>query len=473
MLDKIKSLFGPQDMTVGKPWSCLMKFIIPMLIGNIAQMLLTTFDRVIVGKYFGDPGIGAVGASMPILNIFLVFFMAVGTGVTVMVAQYYGAKDFERLGKTVGNTITLMAIISVVVTAIAVPLTGPILRALDTAPELFDYAYEYLVILFAGCFTVGFYNSFTGVLRGIGSSIFPLIVLLCSVAVNAVLDVLFVAPWGLNLGIAGAAYATCIAQIGAAVACMLRVFRFKHLFTLNKSKMRLDKIIVKQITRLGLPTGISMAVMFATNLITQPYMMRMGYEVVAAMVATMSVDGFAVMPSQAFSMGVSTYTGQNIGAGKQERLRPGMFATLKSSLLVTTVMLAAILIFGRQVLGLFTKTPKLIEMGMGFIYIMIPGYYILAINMTLQGVMRGAGDSIGTMWLSVLTNVIVRVPAIIIIINLTKSEELPGGDPNSIFYGMLIAMSVGLISSLIYYRIGRWKTKAIVKAPVAPEPVLE
>ena len=461
----IKSLFGAQDMTVGKPSSCLLKFIIPMLIGNIAQLLLTTFDRVIVGSILGDAALGAVGASMPVLNIFMVFFMAVGGGVTVMVSQYFGAKDLSNLGKTVGNTVMLMFFISIIVTAVAVPLTGPILRAIDTADELYGLAYDYLFILFCGCATIGFYNIFTGVLRGVGVAIFPLIVLLGSVAVNAVLDVWFVAPWGLDMGIKGAAYATVIAQFGAAVACMIKVFRYKHMFVINKETLKPNAAIIKQITRIGLPSGIQMAIMFLSNLILQPYIMRMGYQVMAAMTATMSIDGFAILPSQAFSMGVSTYTGQNIGAGKHDRLRQGMISTLRTSLGVSVVMVGILLVFGRQALGLFTQTEELIDMGMSFVYVMVPAYFLASLNMTLTGVMRGAGDALGTMWMSVLTNVILKIPLTILLIKLTISEIFPGGDPKSTFYGMLISMVVGFIITVIYYRVGRWKTKAVVKTP--------
>jgi len=465
-MEKIKSLFAQQDMTIGKPSSCLLKFIIPMLIGNIAQLLLTTFDSAIVGSIMGDAALGAVGASMPILNIFMVFFMAVGSGVTVMVSQFFGARDKENLSKTVGNTVTLMIIISIVVTSVAVPLTGSILKLLDTAPELYDLAYDYVIILFCGCATIGFYNIFTGILRGIGVSIFPLIVLLGSVVLNGFLDVWFVLPkesGGLGLGIAGAAYATVIAQLGAAVACMIKAMRYKETFVINKESMKLSKAIVKQIARLGLPSGVQMAIMSLSNMFIQPYIMRMGYQVMAAMTATMRVDGFALLPSQAFSMGVSTYTGQNIGAGKEERLKPGMWATLRTSLIVSAIMIAAMLLFGRNVLGLFTKTDEIIDMSMSFIYTMLPVYFLAAINMTLMGVMRGAGDSIGTMWISVLMNVIIKLPATILIIHLTMNEIFPNGNPKSTFYGMLVSMAFGFTITIIYYRLGKWKNKSVVK----------
>jgi Na+-driven multidrug efflux pump len=179
----------------------------------------------------------------------------------------------------------------------------------------------------------------------------------------------------------------------------------------------------------------------------------------------MRVDSFALLPSQAFSMGVSTYTGQNIGAGKDERLKPGMYATLRTSLIVSAVMITAMLLFGRNVLGLFTQTTEVIDMSMGFIYTMLPVYFLAAINMTLMGVMRGAGDSIGTMWISVLMNVIIKLPATILIIHLTMNEIFPNGNPRSTFYGMLVSMAFGFTITIIYYRLGKWKNKSVVKAP--------
>lgn len=471
MKEKFKSLFGTQDMTIGKPSSCLLKFIIPMLIGNIAQMLLITFDRAIVGHFIGDAALGAVGASMPVLNIFMVFFMAIGSGVTIIVAQYFGAKDFDNLSKVVGNTLMLLICIAIIVTSVATPLTGPLLRAIDTAPELYVLAYNYLFIMFCGCATTGCYNITAGILRGVGSAIYPLIVLLCSVVLNAILVVLFVAPWGLDLGIKGAACATLIAQFGSAIACLTKVLISKHLFVITKKSLRPNSLIMKQIVRIGLPSGIQMAIMFLSNLILQPYIMRMGYQVMAAMTATMSVDGFAVLPSQAFSMGISTYTGQNIGAGKRERLKPGMFATLRTSIGVTAIMVCALLVFGRPVLGLFTQTKSLIDMGMSFIYVMVPAYLLMSVNMTFNGIMRGAGDAVGTMWMSVLTNVILKIPLTILLINLSKTEILPGGEPKSMFYGMLCSMIVGTSVTLIYYRIGRWKTKSVIRTPI--EPIME
>jgi len=464
---KKRSLFGAQDMTTGSAFSCLAWFALPMLISNIAQQLYSTADASIVGRYLGDDALGAVGASMPIQNLFLVFLMAVGSGVTIMVSQYFGAKDKEKLGVSIGNALTLMIILSVIMTAVSVPLTGPILRLTKTSPQMYDMAYQYLFIMFCGTAASGFYNVMSGILRGLGDSIFPLIVLLGAVVINIGLDIWFVAPWGLDMGIAGAALATIASQIFSAVACTVRVLRMKQNFVINKESMKLQGPVVKQIVRLGLPTGVQMAVMFLSNIVMQPFIMAMTtptVNVFAAMTATMRVDGFAVMPCQAFSMAVSTYTGQNIGAGKLDRLKKGSTTTLVMSMGFSLIMVAAMLIWGPYVFSLFTETPELIAMSMGFIRVMIPAYIVMSVNMTFNGIMRGAGDSIGTMVISLLINVFLKIPITLVLIYGSKSEMYPNGHPNSMMQGMVICMAIGCVITLIYYKVGKWRDKAVVRA---------
>ncbi|MDR1217835.1 MAG: MATE family efflux transporter [Oscillospiraceae bacterium] len=503
MMQKIKSLFGSQDMTEGSIPVGLLKFSIPLLIGSIAQMLYTAADRMIVGRFIegfaengdklSDIALGAVGVSMPILNIFLVLFMAIGGGVMTMVSQYYGAKDKENLGLTIGNSITLVALSCVLVTAVATPLTGPMLKLLNTnaQPLMERMAYDYLFILFLGTTGGGFYNVFSGVLRGLGDSVFPLLVLLGTVALNIVLDILCVAPWGLNMGVAGAAWATIVSQILSAIACMIRILRPKGAYSITRQSLRLHSATVRQIARLGIPSGIQMAIMFVSNLIVQPFLMdmsamvmdplkndwiQMGSLALPSLTATQSVDGFALMPSQAFSMAAGTFTGQNIGAGRMDRVKSGSKTVFFMCLGFSVVMVTAMQIFGRSMFRLFTDTELLVSLCRYYILIMIPAYLIMTVNMTYQGVMRGAGDAVGTMWISILINVIFKLPLTLLIIHLTKGTTLnlkvngvdtpvvwPNGSPASMFYAMLICVFIGMFMTLVYYRRGSWKTKYVVK----------
>lgn len=467
MLKKFISLFGAQDMTVGKPLICLLKFSVPLLIGNIAQMLYFLIDSIVVGKFMGDPALAAIGVSAPIQNLFLVFFMAIGTGVTIMVSQYFGAKDYGSLGDSVGNSITLIAVVSVLITVVATPLSAAMLSATNVPENIFDMARIYLEILFIGTAANGFYNVLSGILRGLGESVYPLIVLIIAVALNTGLELLFVAVF--RWGMAGAAWATVIAQTFSAVACLWKIMRMRTVVQIKLRMLKLKKSIVKNIVRLGVPTGISMGIMFFSSIIVQSLINSMGSLVSTTITALMRIDGFAVLPSQTFSMSASTFTGQNIGAGKLERVRQGTWTVFWMCLIFTVVMVAAILIFGRHMFGLFTSTKEVIDMGMGFIHIMAFAYIAMVVNNVFMGVMRGAGDSMGPMWISIGVNVVLRVPLSYIIAYFTRSQVHPNGNPDSLFWSLFAAMIVGAIITIFYYRRGKWRSKSIVR-PRSEEP---
>ena len=456
---RLSALFQAQDMTVGKPLVCLLKFSIPMLIGNIAQMLYSTVDSIVVGKYLGDAALSAIGASGPLQNLFLVVFMAIGAGVGVMVSQYYGAKEVENLGNSIGNAITLIFLFSLGITAIATPLTPALLRLLNTPVETFDMAKAYLVILFIGAAGNGFYNVLSGVLRGLGEALFPFIVLVCTSLLNVGLDIWFVAD--LNMGIGGAALATIISQILSSIVCLIKILTMRRTVTITVKMLRLRKRIVKQIFRLGIPSGISMGVMFIGTLFVQSLINRMGYLVTAAITAMIRLDGFAILPSQSFSMAAATFTGQNVGANRDDRVKQGTKTVMTICFTFTAVMVVCMHLFGRHLIRLFTDTDLVINMCMSFIRILTPGYLIMVISNCLFGVMRGAGDTLGPMWISLMGNVGLRIPFAYLLASLTVSAAYPAGNPTSIFFSMLIQMGIVAVVTIIYFRKGKWKGKAI------------
>ena len=265
MLAKFKSLFGAQDMTVGKPLKCLLLFSIPLLIGNVAQLLYSTVDSIVVGRYIGDAALSAIGVTSPILNLFLVLFIAIGSGVMVMVSQYFGAREYDNLKNSIGNSITLIAAVSVVLTALGLTCARWMLRVTAVPPESFEMSYSYLFICFAGVAGNGFYNIMSGVLRGMGESVFPLLVLLGTTVLNIILDILFVA--GLHMGIAGAALATVIGQSLSAVVCLLKVVLSRTHFTLTWKSLKLRREVVGTICRLGIPNGLAQAIMWFSTIV--------------------------------------------------------------------------------------------------------------------------------------------------------------------------------------------------------------
>ena len=452
-------------MTVGSPFSCLLKFAVPLLIGNLAQLMYLTVDAIIVGRYVGDIALSAVGAAMPPYNFFLALFMGIGSGVTIMVSQYFGAKDYDNLGLSIGNSITLVAVSSILITAIATPLTSSMLRLVDTPPESFDMAAKFLTILFIGAVGNGFYNVLSSILRGMGESVFPLLVLIGTVFLNMILSLTFIV--GLGIGVTGAAWSTVIAQAVSSVICLIKIMTMRNVVKIHLSMLRPIARVTKQLISLGGPNAVSMGLMFASTVFVQSIVNQMGYMVVTAITVMQRLDAFAVIPSQTFQIVAGTFTGQNIGAGNMARVKQGSKTVLFISVIVTILMVSCMLLFGRHLLGLFTKTESIIVMGMTFITILTPAYVAMSFSGSWMGIMRGAGDAVGPMWISLVNNVILRVPLSYLIAHLTKSAANPHGDPSSIFLAMLIAMIAGCVITIIYYRAGKWRGKSLIGQPPA------
>ncbi len=461
MWQKFKALFGAQDMTTGSPSKALLRFALPMLLGNIAQLLYSTVDSIIVGKYVGDLALGAIGVSGPIVNMFLILFMAIGTGVTVMVSQYFGAKDYDKLGNSIGNSITLILIAVVIITAAGIPLSAPLLRVTNTTADIFDMAHAYLVIMFIGAFGNGFYNIISGVLRGLGESVYPLLVLVGTTIVNIVLDLLFVCTF--EMGVAGAAWATIIAQTLSALSCLVKLFSMKDIVKLRPEMLKPQKFYTKKIIVLGLPSGVAQGILFVSILFVQSLINSMGSMVVATTTAVMRVDSFAMLPCQTFSMAASTFTGQNMGANRMDRVRQGTKAVVTMSLITSVVLVIVLLLGGKYALGWFTETQSVIDLGYRMICIMTGAYIVMAFMQCFSGVMRGAGDTMATMWITICINVVVRIPTAYILAHFTKSAEWPTGSPDAIYGSMIVAWVVGAIITIAYYCTGKWKKKALVQ----------
>ena len=320
-MERLKKLFAAVDMTDGRPWEKILLFTFPMLLGNIAQQLYNTVDSVVVGKYIGDNALAAVGSAGPIFNLLLVLFIGISTGATIMVSQYFGARKREELSKTIGNCIVLTAIASVFIMIVATLASRPLLILLDTPESILDWCTSYLQILFIGIAGLAYYNILCGVLRGLGDSVSALLYLVVASLLNIVLDILFVAK--LNMGVAGVALATVIAQAVSAVLCVRKLMKMKDLFDFKLKYFKLDKEIAWNVIRLGLPSGITQAIMSMAMILVQALTNSFGEQFIAANVIIMRVDGFAMLPNFSFGTAMTTYAGQNVGAGQYDRVSKG------------------------------------------------------------------------------------------------------------------------------------------------------
>lgn len=446
-------------MTQGKPWKSILQFTLPMLIGNIAQQLYSTVDSIVVGNYVGDNALAAVGSVMPILNMILVLFVGISAGASIMVSQYFGAKDRESLSHTIGNCITATIIACIALIAVALPILRPLLKILNTPESIFEWCVDYLSISIIGVAGLAYYNILSGIIRGLGDSFSALVYLLVATVVNIVLDIYFVA--GLGMEVAGVALATVIAQFISSALCMLKLSRMKEFFDFGVKYMKPRAKYIKTVVRLGLPSGLTQAIFSSAMIVVQSLTNQFGEAFIAANVIIMRVDGFAMMPNFSFGMALTTYAGQNVGANRYDRVikgaKQGTFMAVACSAAITGV----ILLFGKYLMMLFTDTASLVDMSNKLMRILAVGYIAMAVTQSLSGIMRGAGDTTTPMWISLITSVAVRVPLAYGISFMTRTPELPHGIKECIQISLLCTWVMGAILTFVFYRIGKWKTKAI------------
>ena len=455
---KIKA-FDAVDMTVGTPWQQILKFTIPMLLGNVVQQLYSTVDSIVVGRYVGDNALAAVGSAAPILNLLLVLFIGISMGATIMVAQYLGAKDRKALSWTIGNCFTLIFIASIIMTVVGVAIARPMLVLLRTPDSILDWCADYLIILFLGSIGLGFYNILSGVLRGMGDAMSALVYLIVASVINIALDILFVTQF--NMGVSGVALATIIAQGISAVLCINRLRKMNDVFDFGFKYFKWDMRYAGQIIRLGFPSGITQAIFSMSIVLVQSLTNSFGEQLIAANVIVQRVDGFAVLPIFSFGAALTTYAGQNIGAGKIDRVEKGSRQGLTMSLIFSVLIVAVILLFGRGLMNIFTDTTELVDLGMHIMKILAVGYILMAIIQALTGVMRGAGDTVTPMWISIIETFFLRMPLAYLMVFLTKTELNPQGNRDMIYWSLIIAWAIGAIMSILFYRFGNWRKKGI------------
>lgn len=457
MLQTLKKLFAPRDLTLGSPLKGITMFAIPLLLGNLAQQLYNTVDAIVVGRYVGDAALGAVGLAGPIINLMIVLFMGISTGATIVVSQYFGAKDRQSLSRAVGTTITLTVGSGVVMSVVGVLCSRPLLVLLDTPVEMLEMAASYLTVIMLGITGMACYSILSGVLRGLGDSVSPLFYLLLASGLNIVLDIAFITLLGMTTD--GVAWATIIAQGVSAVLCVRKLSRMKDTMDFGLATLKPDKPIMSRIVRLGMPAGMTQMIFSLSSILVQSLTNSLGPNVVTTVTAVMRVDGFAMMPNFTFGVAATTFTGQNIGARQIERVHRGARDTLMLAVGTSMVLVMGILFFGESLMRVFTQTEEIVNMGVGMLRILAVGYIAFAVTQTLQGVMRGAGETVIPMWISIITTVVVRMPIAYLWAYLSRSAQYPAGDPMCLYGSLLVSWLIGCGLSVFFYCRGQWKRR--------------
>lgn len=386
-----KSASKDVDMTQGVIWKQLLWFALPLLIGNIFQQFYNTVDSIIVGNFVGKEALAAVGSVGPIINTLIGFFMGLSTGAGVVISQAYGGKQNKKVGKAVHTTLMMTLFLCVVLTVMGILMIPTMLNLMSTPEDIFNEAYCYLEIYFAGVTGLLIYNMGSGILRAVGNSKRPLYFLVFSTCVNTVLDIIFVAI--LKLGIAGAAWATVIAQGLSAVLVLWTLARTEGAYKLKLSALKIDVPILKEIIQIGFPTAIQQMITSVSNVFVQSYINLFGADVMAGWSTYTKIDAFMILPMQSVALAITTFVGQNYGAGKMERVKKGTTSALLVSIVVTLMIMLPIIIFAPNLVGLFNKDANVLGYGVLLLRMLSPFYPLCCVNQIYASTLRGLGDS--------------------------------------------------------------------------------
>ncbi len=438
------------DMTEGSIPRLLIHFALPLLIGNIFQQLYNTVDSIVVGNYVNKQALAAVGCTGPIINTLIGLFAGLAAGAGVVISQYYGAKDREKLHSAVQTTITLTLIMCVALTVLGVALTPYMLKMMDTPDDVFVEAVEYLRIYFMGVSGLLLYNIGSGILRAVGDSTHPLYFLIFSALTNTVLDVLFVKFF--HMGIAGAAIATVIAQCISALLVISMLIRSSADYRIDLRALQLRGSILRKVCAIGIPSALQLAVTAFSNIFVQSYINHFESSCMAGWAAYNKIDAFALLPMMSLSMAITTFMGQNLGAGKLARAKKGPLVCLGISMVINVLILIPLILLAPQLVSLFNQEEEVLRFGTLFIRMISPFYLLCAINQILSGALRGAGDTKTSMFIMLGCFVVFRQIYLFIV------YRLGGGIiPIALGYpaGWILCSSI----LLIYYLRGTWIKK--------------
>jgi len=425
----------------------------------VFQQSYSIVDSVIVGQAIGKSALAAVGASFPILFLLIALSIGVTMGFSILISQYFGAKHMHKVQRAIDTSLVFVFFASLVITAAGIALTRPALVLLKTPAEILPQATVYLQIMFGGMLFLFGFATISAILRGLGDSKTPLYFLIVSTVLNIVLVAFFVLVC--HWGVAGSAWATVFAQ---GTACILGVLHLNRHHTVVRPRWEglvFDWDIFQKGLGIGLPTGVQQVFVALGMMALARIVNAFGTDAIAAFTAAGRLDSFAVLPAMNLSAAVSTFTGQNLGAGKLERVRHGLRAALLISAAFSVATTVAVVCFGRPLVALFNADPNVVAIGARYLLI-VGGFYVVFSSMfVLSGVLRGAGDTMIPMFITILALWLVRVP-----ISAWLSRRI-GTD--GIWWGVPIAWGVGLVLSVGYYATGRWKKKVVIPFSV-PQP---
>ena len=380
-----------ESLTEGPIWKAMLLFALPVFLGNVFQQLYNAFDAWCVGNYIGDDALAAVSSSGSLIFMMVSFFNGVAMGAGVVIARAFGAKHYDTMEKAIHTAISFGLVTGTVLTAAGVSLTPMILRWMGTPAEVLPQSIEYFRYYFCGAVFTVMYNIFVGILHAVGDSKHPLYYLIFSTCVNIALDMLLVA--GLGFGVGSAAIATTVSQGVSAFLCFAHMLRVDAPYRISLRKIRFHKESLLQIVRYGLPSGVQNSVIALANVVVQSNINSFGKAAMAGCGSYSKLEGFAFLPVTCFTQALSTFVGQNLGAGKHGRVKKGVAFGVVCSCTLAEIIGVLSYLFAPQLIGIFSETQEAIGFGTQHMRTICLFYFLLAFSHCIAGVMRGAGKA--------------------------------------------------------------------------------
>ena len=446
------------DMTSGPIVRQLVAFALPLMLGNVFQMLYNTVDSIIVGNFVSKQALAAIGSTTMIVNMLVFFFNGFSTGAVVTIGQFYGAQKMEKLHKAVETTIAATFLLSLLFTIGGVLSVKPLLRMMSTPEDVFEDATVYLRIYIGGISGLLIYNIGSGILRAVGDSTRPLYFLILTSLVNIVLDLLFVVVLG--TGIAGAAIATILSQFLSAALILLMLTRTKDIYRLDWKELQMDGQILGKIFAIGMPAGIQSVLTAFSNIFVQSYINSFGSDCMAGWSSYNKLDQFIMLPMQSMAIASTTFVSQNVGADNDQRADRGTVASLMLTCGITGVIIALLVGFAPESVRLFSPDAAVIAYGVLFIRTNVVFLIFNCVNHVLAGALRGRGDSRGPMIIMLSTFVGLRQ------IYLFVMTRYIVNTPRMVGLGYPVGWVSCCVIELIYYAVCRrkWEQNRIPNA---------
>lgn len=441
-----------EPMTSGAIWKRMILFALPLMLGNLFQQMYNTVDSLIVGRFVGSSALAAVSSSGSLIGMLIGLLSGISSGAGVIVARHFGAQDKEGLHRTVHTIVAFGLVAGVIMTAVGVLLSPQILVWMGTPESVMVESVVYLRIYFCGSLPFMMYNVFVGILQAVGDGRHPLYYLIASSIINLGLDLLFIE--GFDAGVGGAALATVISQIVSALLCLAQLMRTKEDYRVDLKAIRFQKDILWQVIRVGLPSGVQNSIIAFANVIVQSNVNAFGEMAMAGYGAYAKIEGFGFLPINSFTLALTTFVGQNLGAMQHERTRKGARFGILMTVTLAEAIGVLVFLFAPQLIALFDPTPEVVAFGVGKARTAALFYCLLAYAHSVAAVLRGAGRAVIPMAIMIAIWCGVRVAFLSITIPLTHSIQM-------VYWVYPLTWGISCVLFFLYYKKADWMNTRI------------